>query len=576
MRHQRVLAGVLAALALGAVLRVAWLTADPPAHATLGIVWHDEGAWVHNARNRALWGTWRTDNWNPIFIAPVFTVLEYGAFQLFGVGTWQARVVPVGSGLLAIAALTIGLYAVSGRRAALIGATLLASNYVFVMWNRAALMESTMVAFITAAWAAYALAARRPVWGIAAGLAATLAFFSKAAAAFFVAAIVLDSAVTLLAAGAEPVRRTVGIDRPDRLAARGAAATLVGLGLSMAAVGAVFLLPYWVEYQFYNWQVSVTRKPSYTLEAIVDRASWLPIVHDYFTRMWLTVVTAVIAIISFFTRWRTAPPAERLLVLWVLLGLAELIVHDAGSDRRYVMFVPALIGMASVLLGSRQFSVAEAGGWRRWLVLPAVALVAYLAVGSIVRLAFLPDIRNGDLRVTVRLSAAIAVAVALAVALKWDSVARWLARQTLQTRALVLIVGLVVASDLAQYAQWALDKTYHNHLASRQVGRLLPSGTLVHGKLANGLALENRIKPVFVGRGFGNYDDRATRDDVRYVLTYVAPSLGYESQARNPVIKEILAPYPDWRILAVFDVRETEGGRDRAALIEKFGNTGAR
>ncbi len=45
-------------------LRTAWLRADPP-NTSVGIVWHDEGAWVHNARNAALWGTWRTDNWNP-------------------------------------------------------------------------------------------------------------------------------------------------------------------------------------------------------------------------------------------------------------------------------------------------------------------------------------------------------------------------------------------------------------------------------------------------------------------------------------------------------------------------------
>ena len=48
---------------------------------------------------------------------------------------------------------------------ALIGGALLATNYVFVMWNRAALMESTMTAFIVASWAAYALAERRPAAG---------------------------------------------------------------------------------------------------------------------------------------------------------------------------------------------------------------------------------------------------------------------------------------------------------------------------------------------------------------------------------------------------------------------------
>ena len=110
-------------LTVGAGLRTLWLRADPPTTA-VGIVWHDEGAWVHNARNRALWGTWQTDAWNPMYIAPVFTALEYGAFEAFGVGTWQARLVPVASGLAAVLLLMLGLSAVAGPRVALIGGTL--------------------------------------------------------------------------------------------------------------------------------------------------------------------------------------------------------------------------------------------------------------------------------------------------------------------------------------------------------------------------------------------------------------------------------------------------------------------
>jgi hypothetical protein len=107
--------------------------------------------------------------------------------------------------------------------------------------------------------------------------------------------------------------------------------------------------------------------------------------------------------------------------------------------------------------------------------------------------------------------------------------------------------------------------------ASLAVGRALPPGTLVHGKLANGLALENRIRPVFVGRGFGNYADRTTRDDVRYILTYIAPSLGYESQKNDPVIGDVLEAYPHRKIIMTFDVAETATGYDRAALFDKFG-----
>jgi hypothetical protein len=98
------------------------------------------------------------------------------------------------------------------------------------------------------------------------------------------------------------------------------------------------------------------------------------------------------------------------------------------------------------------------------------------------------------------------------------------------------------------------------------VGELLPPGTLVQGKLANGLALENRIRPIFVGRGFGNYADRLDRPDVRYILTYDLPRIGYESQPG--LIQEILDRYPHHDRLATFDVDETPG-RDRAVLIDK-------
>lgn len=572
-RSRRVFVYVLLAVALGGLLRGAWLTADPPSNATLGIVWHDEGPWVHNARNRALWGTWRTDEWNPVFIAPVFTALEYAAFGTFGVGTWQARTVPLASGLLAIAALAGGLLAIGGRRAAVIGGALLATNYVFVMWNRAALMESTMTAFIVAGWAAYAAAAQRPRWGLAAGVAATLAFFSKAAAAFFVAAIVFDACLTLAAARSETLRRLLCWDRPTPAARRGAVATLAGIALASGAIALFFVIPYWTEYRFYNWQVSVSRKPSYTLTAMIDRTTWLPVIHDFFSRMWLAMVAAGLAVVAFLTRWRTAPPGERLLVLWLLAGLLELVVHDAGNERRYVMFIPAIVALAAMTLGAgTSFYRAASDAHRRiWLALPLLALLAYLAVGSLVRLLFLDDIRNNEFSTTVRLSAALAAAMALALVVRWRAVTSWLAQQPRAPWTIAMVVSVVVLGDLVQYAQWMRTRTYENYQASIDVGERLPAGTLVQGKLANGLALENRIRPLFIGRGFGNYDDRLIRTDVQYVLTYVVPSLGYESQAANPVIKEVLDASPGWRVVETFDVRETEGGRDRAALIDKFG-----
>ena len=458
-RTRDALIGVLIALTLAAALRGVWLTADPPTTGTVGIVWHDEGAWVHNARNKALWGAWRTDAWNPVFIAPVFTLLEYAAFRELGVGTWQARTVPLVSGLFAIIGLAAGLAAIGGARAAVIGATFLATNYVFVMWNRAALMESTMTAFMAAAWGAYALAhARHPAWGFVSGMLAVLAWFSKAAAAFFIAAIVFDALSTVLLGHLVRLRNRFSIDAPSAADVRAARLTLAGLAVTAGLIVAAFVLPHWGEYRFYNWQMSVTRKPSYALGALLDRASWLPLVQDSFTRMWMVLVAAAAAVMTLVWRWRAARPAERLLVLWVVLGIAELVVHDAGNERRYVMFVPVLVALASLAIAGSPAVTRDGPDTPRWMLI-AGALFAYLVVGSMLRMAFLGDIRAGQLQLTVRLSAIASVPLALFAAARWNMVSEWLARQRPSPMAIALLAAIVVGGDLVQYTQWARVRT---------------------------------------------------------------------------------------------------------------------
>ena len=563
------LSGLLIALAAGGVLRTAWLTADPPTHATVGIVWHDEGAWVHNARNRVLWGTWRTDNWNPMFVAPVFTGLEYLAFSQFGVGTWQARTVSVAAGLASILLLALGLAASSGRRAATMGAVLLATNYVFVMWNRAALMESTMTAFIVASWAAYAVSGRRPIVGLAAGAAVVAAWFTKASAAFFVAALLLDAGITLCLSLFPSLCRRLRMVAPEPATVRAAWWTVAGVAITVGLVVVLLAGQYWTEYWFYNWQTSVARKPSYTVRALLDRASWIPIAHDFFTRMWLVTVAAAVSILAIAVRWRTALPAHRLLVWWVLVGLLELVVHDSGNERRYVMFIPAFVALASVLLAHDEpasISVGDLDPATRLALIPLLLALSYIVIGALGRLPFLYDIGPG-----VRLSATLAALTAALVIWRWRSTIGWLARQRVPIAAASAIVALAVAGDLAQYGQWVRHRTSKNYEASLALGRALPAGTLVHGKLANGMSLENSIKPVFVGRGFGNYDDRKQRDDVRYILTYVAPALGYE----GPVILDVLLAYPKRAVIMTFDVAETTADGDRAALFDKFGRAPA-
>ncbi|MEX2663035.1 MAG: glycosyltransferase family 39 protein [Vicinamibacterales bacterium] len=553
---------LLVILLLAALLRGLFPTADPPTNPTAGIVWHDEGAWVHNARNKALFGDWSLDNWNPMYIAPVFTGLEYLSFEAFGVGVRQARLVPGLLGVLSVALLALGVRRIAGREAGLIAGTLLAANFAYVMWNRAALMEGPMVAFLVASWYCYVRAQDDARWGWPAGGLALLAFFTKASAAFYAAALGADAllVLTLHYAG----RETAPGHR------RAAVMTLGGLVASSILALAVFVLPNWTEYRFYNWQMSVTRKPSYGFQALVDRVSWFPVLHDLFTRMWFSVTVGIVAALGLLGRWRTAAAGERLLVLWIGLGTLELVLHDVGNERRFVLFIPPLIALTAVVLGRDRTllppALARISRPRALVAAPLVLYGLYIVFGSIVRVAFLYEISPN-----VRLAAALAVLATAGLYLAWPRVTGFLSGAKLTARTAMALTAALTAGQLVQYVQWTARRTYENYEASRAVGRALPPGTLVHGKLANGLSLENRIKPVFVGRGFGNYEDRKVRDDVRYILTYIAPSVGYESQRANPVIQDVLDAYPNRTIIMTFDVAETATGHDRAALIDKFG-----
>jgi dolichyl-phosphate-mannose-protein mannosyltransferase len=572
MTRGRFMASLAAIGLLAAVLRGVFPAADPPWTSSVGVVWHDEGAWVHNARNKALFGGWRQDEWNPVYVAPVFTALEYASFTAFGVGVRQARLVSEVAGLLSVILLALGVRRLAGDRAGLIAGLLIAANYVYVMYDRAAIMEALMAAFIVASWYCSTRAEREPKWGAAAALMATLAFFTKAAAAFYVGALGLAAIIRLVEGWNAGAGRSRPLDRPLKdgsYASKSAALwTLGGLALSFGIIAAVFVLPHWHDYRFYNWQMSVTRKPSYDPVSVLTRVTWFPILHDTFSRMWAVLVLGVFGAWGILARWRRATDAERLLFLWVAVGSIELLVHDVGNERRFVFLIPALVALASLVLvrGSLLPEAAAGVPRRKVLILaPAILYSAYVLTGPLARVPFLAEVHAHALHHAVRLAAAAGLLLGVAIIAGWPRVAGVASRRIWSSAVANALVFGFAAWNLVQFGEWAAHRTYKNYEASLAIGRALPPETLVQGKLANGLSLDNRIRPIFIGHEFGNYADRNERDDVRYILTYTSPRLGYEGSQ----ITDVLDASPGWRIIMKLDVAETPSGHDSAALIEK-------
>jgi len=322
------------------------------------------------------------------------------------------------------------------------------------------------------------------------------------------------------------------------------------------------VLPHWTDYQFYNWQMSVTRKPSYDLASIAQRVIWFPVLHDTFSRSWPQLVFTVFGAWALAGRWRTASDGERLLLLWVVVGTLELLIHDVGNERRFVVLLPAMAAFTALALNPVEIT-RPAARVARLVSFPLVFYSWYVVSAPVARVLFLDDVRAHVLHSTVRLSAATALlgsALTLFALRRAGTIA-----VSARRREIVVVVVLLLAWDGGQFATWAHGRTYKNYQSMLALGRAVPPETLIQGKLANGLALENRIRPIFIGHEFGNYADRLSRDDVRYILTYTVPYIGYEGSQ----IDDVLAASPGWRPIMTFDVAESPGGHDQAVLIDK-------
>ena len=436
------------------------------------------------------------------------------------------------------------------------------------MYDRAATMEASMVAFMVASWYCYVRAQERPHWAWLAGAGALLAFFTKASAAFFVAALGLEALLAWLnvTRGETPAARRRGLPHAAR---RWWCAAWLALALFVAAALDRLSLLQLADVRDAEARLrrAVAAGPRHV---VPDPARHL---HPHVVHAWSSALP------------RRVGPAGALAPRLAAGAAARAVARGRrrGADparRRQRTPLPDLRSGAGRPRRPRAGPRTACSCPTRWpcsprrvalLALPLVFFALYVVIGT-ARAAAAPlrgrperSSRGGPGGARHRRCVR---QLAERAALRWP--------RAVDARAPgCWWSALVTAGQLAQFVQWAAGRTYKNYDASLELGRVLPPGTLVHGKLANGLALENRIRPIFVGRGFGNYEDRKTRDDVRYILTYVAPSLGYESQARNPVIQDVLDAYPNHRIIMTFDVAETTTGHDRAALIDKFGSAPA-
>lgn len=144
----------LGILALGVLLRISYLDADPDYYAWAGYI-TDEGRWVQNARSLALRRTLFEEPWNMHFLlAPLFQLGTYVVFAVGGVSMLTSRLLTAVSGSAMLMLFWMLLRHTVKREALVLGVTLLAVQADLVMLSRMAVPE---IASMLAQFASYAL-----------------------------------------------------------------------------------------------------------------------------------------------------------------------------------------------------------------------------------------------------------------------------------------------------------------------------------------------------------------------------------------------------------------------------------
>lgn len=453
----------------------------------------DEGFYIHNARNVALFGAARTDAFNNMLLSPILHAVQVAWFRLVGVGAIQARLVSVVAALAAIALMHTVMFQWFGKVAAWATSLVLGLDHSVFLFNRMALMDTpAMLGGILALWcfskALRASSARRSTpWFVLCGIALGITLANRSLCLFMLPA----PALALMVDHDQEIRarwRRLGV--------------IMGAGVAvLGVVGIAWTLPNRAEigtmtryYRVHQLQPKSVQSVARNLtEGLFgDHRGAAPY---WFRHMPVVFLLALGCCLATFLGVR-APGAARgvevYLLAWFVAGWVMLSFVSYSPSRYYVSLYPAMVGLASIAL-SRLGIMANALAGPGRAAAAVRAALCWIA-GYHVALSFVHHGGVVDASLTALCLYAIPTAIALAGAAR---PAGWMSAEV--GRPLFASVALLWVSTNGYWvADWARSMAYTQRDACRAIARLMPDGGVLIGDVAPGVTLDNRLAAVNV------------------------------------------------------------------------------
>jgi len=335
-------------------VRLVALDSDPPPWLSWSTgLYTDEGFYTLDARHEALFGSPAPGNFHDRLLSPLLSLLQQAVFSAFGVGIIQARLLSVVFGLLTVGAFWLGLRRAYGIKTADIGALFLSLAPLFVLYNRTALQETPTVFWLVLAFALWAYAEsaagrRQAVFWVMAGASVGVAIVFKSLAALAIPA--------LLARTGSPPAPILG-NRIKRSLRRGVALPILapqnwGGGAFLLVLALYALLwygPHHAELSRMTTYYRVHQLQPHSLYGLWLNVRRGVIKGERGVFPYLLATLLVPCLLAGWGVWRRREwtAADRFLGFWLAGGLLFCLLSSYAPSRYYVLFLPALIGLAS-------------------------------------------------------------------------------------------------------------------------------------------------------------------------------------------------------------------------------------
>lgn len=358
---------LLVILALAAFSRLVALGADLPAWLQ-GAFITDEGWWADSARGKVFFNDFFADDFGTAYlVTPAYTWALQAIYQLGGVGLAQTRLLAALSNILIIAAVAWLVWRKAGPKESAVAALLLALSPFFWVYGRVALQESMQALMVTLSFACLLFARRSPLAAAGTGLAMALAIAVKPNAIFIGAFPVALAALGLI--GRELAQARAG-ERGPILHAHAALLlyALAGFTLSFGLVFLIHILPNWKTFwpmllaeggsTAVTWKMRLTQAGIFMLSTEMGERENKPIL--WALARWSPAIMALtwLYLVSLMLRLRggclglvrAMSELEAAACFWALGTWAANGSSFFQPDRRYVLLVPGLAILASLLL----------------------------------------------------------------------------------------------------------------------------------------------------------------------------------------------------------------------------------